>query len=78
MLILTRKIGESIIVGNDASITVVGIKDNHIRLGVHAPVCASVIVNKHELQLKIIGEKKLSKGTHFYKNNKVSQPLNQQ
>ena len=37
MLILTRKVGESVIIGKDVSITVLRVKGNQVRLGVNAP-----------------------------------------
>ena len=37
MLVLTRKLNESIIVGDDIRITVVGIRGHHVRLGIEAP-----------------------------------------
>ena len=37
MLILTRRIGESLIIGEDVSVTVLGVKGNQVRLGVSAP-----------------------------------------
>ena len=42
MLILTRRIGESIMIGDDVSITVLRIKGNQVRLGVNAPKSVSV------------------------------------
>lgn len=37
MLILTRRIGETMMVGDDVTVTVLGIKGNQVRLGVNAP-----------------------------------------
>ncbi len=37
MLILTRKVGESLIIGDDVVVTVLGIKGNQVRVGVKAP-----------------------------------------
>ena len=37
MLILTRKVGESVVIGDDVTVTVMAIKGNQIRLGVNAP-----------------------------------------
>ena len=42
MLILTRKIGETVMIGNDVSITVLRVKGNQVRLGVDAPKDVSV------------------------------------
>ena len=37
MLILTRRVGEVVMIGNDVSVTVLGVKGNQIRLGINAP-----------------------------------------
>ena len=42
MLILTRRIGESLIIGDNVTITVLGVKGNQVRLGVNAPKTVSV------------------------------------
>ena len=42
MLILTRRIGETLIIGDNVTITVLGVKGNQVRLGVNAPKTVSV------------------------------------
>ncbi len=42
MLILTRRLNESIIIGDDVKVTVLGVKGNQVRLGVEAPKTVSV------------------------------------
>jgi carbon storage regulator len=37
MLILTRKVGQTVIVGNDVRVTIVAVKDNQIHIGISAP-----------------------------------------
>ncbi|GAB4318528.1 MAG: hypothetical protein Kow0074_07780 [Candidatus Zixiibacteriota bacterium] len=51
MLILTRKLGESITIGDDIKVTVLGIYGRQVRLGVEAPL--QVIVHREEVYLKI-------------------------
>jgi len=56
MLILTRKIGESITIGEDIKITVLGIHGRQVRLGVIAP--PKVVVHREEIFKKIQEENK--------------------
>jgi carbon storage regulator len=55
MLILTRRIGETLIVGDDVNITVLGVKGNQVRLGINAP--KDVSVHREEIYLRIQQEK---------------------
>jgi carbon storage regulator CsrA len=47
MLILSRRVGESVVIGEDISITVLRVKGNQVRLGVNAP--KSVAVQRDEI-----------------------------
>jgi carbon storage regulator len=47
MLILTRRIGENVRIGDDVVVTVLGVKGNQVRLGVEAP--KSVPVHREEI-----------------------------
>lgn len=54
MLILTRKIGETIKIGDDIQVAVLGVKGNQVRLGVDAP--REVSVHREEIYEKILEE----------------------
>ncbi len=54
MLILTRKNNESIIIGNNIKVTVLGIKGNNVKLGIDAP--HDVSVHREEIWIKIRDE----------------------
>lgn len=58
MLVLTRKQGESIVIGNDIVITVTDIKNGQIKLGITAP--KDVTINREEVLKKIKEENVLS------------------
>lgn len=47
MLILTRRVGEAVVIGDDISVTVLGVKGNQIRLGINAP--KDVAVHRQEI-----------------------------
>ncbi len=55
MLILTRRVGETVVIGNDVDVTVLGVKGNQVRLGVKAP--REVSVHREEIYKRIKDEK---------------------
>jgi carbon storage regulator len=58
MLILTRRVGETIVIGDDVIVTVLGIKGNQVRIGISAP--KDVTVHREEIYQRIQQEKNAS------------------
>ncbi|MCY3803047.1 MAG: carbon storage regulator CsrA [Gammaproteobacteria bacterium] len=55
MLILTRRVGETLMIGDDVTVTVLGVKGNQVRIGVNAP--RDVAVHREEIYERIKHEK---------------------
>ncbi len=55
MLILTRRVGETLMVGDEVTVTVLGVKGNQVRIGVNAP--KDVAVHREEINQRIQREK---------------------
>jgi carbon storage regulator len=54
MLVVTRRVGERIMIGSDVSLTIVAVQGNQVRIGIDAP--RDVAVHREEIYLKIKAE----------------------
>lgn len=54
MLILTRRVSETVMIGNDVTVTVLGVKGNQVRIGINAP--KSTPVHREEIYERIQAE----------------------
>lgn len=54
MLILTRRVGETLMIGDEVTVTVLGVKGNQVRVGVNAP--RDVAVHREEIYQRIQNE----------------------
>lgn len=60
MLILTRRVGETLMIGDEVTVTVLGVKGNQVRIGVNAP--KEVSVHREEIYERI--KKEQAVGSH--------------
>ncbi len=57
MLILTRRVGETLMIGDDVSITVLGVRGHQVRIGINAP--KDVAVHREEIFHRIKAEERI-------------------
>lgn len=56
MLVLSRQVGESVIIGDNVTVTVVGVKGSNVRIGINAP--KDVSIHREEIYTRIQKEQK--------------------
>lgn len=60
MLILTRRVGETLMIGDEVTVTVLGVKGNQVRIGINAP--KDVAVHREEIYMRIKRENEAEAG----------------
>jgi carbon storage regulator len=55
VLVLTRRVGEKLVIGENVTVTILGVKGNQIRIGIDAP--RDITVNREEIYQRILNER---------------------
>ena len=76
MLILTRRIGETLIIGDDIQITILGIKGSQVRIGINAP--KNVSVHREEIYQRIAEEKSVIELNAFMESTESKEEIPQE
>ena len=63
MLILTRRVGEKLIIGDNVTVTVLGVKGRQVRIGIDAP--RDVAVHREEIYQRILKKQKALNGNNW-------------
>ncbi len=72
MLILTRRVGETLMIGDEVSVTVLGVKGNQVRLGVNAP--KDIAVHREEIYQRIQHERSMQTQLSHLEQGSFSPP----
>jgi len=69
MLILTRRVNETLNIGDDVQVTVLGVKGNQVRIGINAP--RDVAVHREEIYLRIKREERMKQNGGVDENSEL-------